>query len=170
MNHLKSLITCACLVGVACLLPPGVSAQANPRIGVWTLDLVTSTYHQGKAPASETRTFLATDDGGIQMTGDTVLSSGTKQPTGYRAKYDGKDHAVQRRGGRHHRHDRQWLGLRLDDQDGRQGRADHTRRRVERRPDDDTDDEDRGRLRRQHANLQETEVGPHISPGCFVSV
>ena len=93
MNHLKRLTTCACLVGMACLLPPGVSAQANPRIGVWTLDVVASTYHQGHAPASETRTFLATDDGGIQMTGDTVLSSGAKQPTGYRAKYDGKDHA-----------------------------------------------------------------------------
>jgi hypothetical protein len=93
MNYLKSLIACGCLVGVACLLPLGVSAQANPRIGVWTLDLAASTYQQGKAPASETRTFLATEDGGIQMTGDTVLSSGTKQPTGYRAKYDGKDHA-----------------------------------------------------------------------------
>ena len=92
MKPLTSLIACACLVGAMGLFPPGASAQANPRIGVWTLDLSKSTYQQGAAPASETRTFLATDDGGIQMAGDAVTASGTKQPTGYRAKYDGKDH------------------------------------------------------------------------------
>ena len=92
MKHLKSSIALASVVAAACLLPQTASAQANPRIGVWKLDVAKSTYQQGTAPASETRTFLATEDGGIQMTGDVVLASGTKQPTGYRAKYDGKDH------------------------------------------------------------------------------
>ena len=92
MNHLRSAIFPACVAAAVCLLPQTLVAQANPRIGVWKLDVAKSTYQQGTAPASETRTFLATDDGGIQMTGDVVLVSGTKQPTGYRAKYDGKDH------------------------------------------------------------------------------
>ena len=92
MKHLKAPIVFACLVAAIALLPQTASAQKNPRIGVWKLDVAKSTYEQGPAPASETRRFLATNDGGIQMTGETVLPSGTKQPTGYRAKYDGKDH------------------------------------------------------------------------------
>jgi hypothetical protein len=91
MKHLR--IAAACLVLAAGVIPHALSAQApNPRIGVWKLDLDRSTYQQGQAPASETRTYLATDDGGIQLTSDAVLASGTKQPVGYRAKYDGKDH------------------------------------------------------------------------------
>jgi hypothetical protein len=93
MNHLRTAIVSTCLAATVCLLPPPAAAQAkNPRIGVWKLDLASSTYQRGQAPASETRTYLATDDGGIQLTADVVLPSGTKQPTGYRAKYDGKDH------------------------------------------------------------------------------
>jgi hypothetical protein len=92
MKHLKSPIVFACLAAAIALLPQTAFAQANPRIGVWKLDVAKSTYQQGKAPASETRTYLATADGGLQLTADAVLPSGTKQPTGYRAKYDGKDH------------------------------------------------------------------------------
>jgi hypothetical protein len=91
MKHLKGSVVFACLAA-ACLLQQGVFAQANPRIGVWKLDVAKSTYQQGKAPASETRTYLASDDGGLQLTAEAILPSGTKQPTGYRAKYDGKDH------------------------------------------------------------------------------
>ena len=92
MKHLKSRIVFASLVAAVCLLPQTALAQKNPRIGTWKLDVAHSTYQQGQAPASETRSYLATDDGGIQLTADAVLPSGTKQPTGYRAKYDGKDH------------------------------------------------------------------------------
>jgi len=92
MKHLKGPIAIACLAAATCLLPQATFAQANPRIGTWKLDVAKSSYQQGKAPASETRTYLATDDGGIQLTASSVLSSGTKQPSGYRAKYDGKDY------------------------------------------------------------------------------
>ena len=92
MKHQKSPIVVACLVAAVCLLPQAAGAQANPRIGTWKLNVAKSTYQQGKAPRSETRTYLATDDGGLQMTANAVLPSGTKQPSGYRAKYDGKDH------------------------------------------------------------------------------
>jgi hypothetical protein len=92
MKHLTIRIAFASLAAAVCLVPQIALAQANPRIGVWKLDVAHSSFSQGQAPASETRTYLVTDDGGIQMTGDAVLPSGTKQPTGYRAKYDGKDH------------------------------------------------------------------------------
>ena len=92
MKQLKSPLVFACLVAVVCLLPQVPLAQANPRIGVWKLNLAKSTYEQGKAPTSETRTYLATNDGGLQLTADALLPGGTKQPSGYRAKYDGKDY------------------------------------------------------------------------------
>lgn len=91
MKHLTRSIAFAGLAAVAILLPRQAEAQANPRLGTWTLDVAKSVYQQGQAPATETRTYLATDDGGVQMTADTVLVSGTKQPSGYRAKFDGKD-------------------------------------------------------------------------------
>jgi hypothetical protein len=91
MKHLKSSIVFACLT-VACLLPQAAFAQTNPRIGRWKLNVAKSTYQQGKPPSSETRTYLATDDGGVQLTSDAVLPSGTKRPSGYRAKFDGKDY------------------------------------------------------------------------------
>ena len=92
MNHLMSRVVFACLVAALCLLPQGVLAQANPRIGTWKLNVGKSTYQQGKAPSSETRTYAATDDGGLQLTANALLPSGTKQPSGYRAKFDGQDY------------------------------------------------------------------------------
>ena len=92
MKQFRIAIVYGFIAAAFCLVAPGVQAQANPRIGVWKLDLARSTYQQGKAPASETRTYLATEDGGLQLTADIILPSGTKQPAGYRAKYDGKDY------------------------------------------------------------------------------
>jgi hypothetical protein len=92
MKRLESPIVFACLAAAICLMPQPALAQPNPRIGTWTLDVASSTYQQGQAPSSETRSYLATEDGGIQLTASTLLPSGTKQPSGYRAKYDGKDY------------------------------------------------------------------------------
>ena len=92
MKHLKTPFAFACLVAAIALVPQPASAQKNPRVGVWTLDVAKSTYQQGTAPASETRTYLATNDGGLQLVANEVLVSGTKRPGGSRAKYDGKDH------------------------------------------------------------------------------
>lgn len=92
MKHLKGLVAFACLAAAMCLLPQAALAQANPRIGTWKLNLAKSTYQQGTAPGSETRTYLATEDGGLQLTTDGRLPDGTKQPSGYRAKFDGKDY------------------------------------------------------------------------------
>jgi hypothetical protein len=82
----------ACIAVSVCALQQVAVAQVNPRIGIWALDVAKSTYQQGKAPASETRTYLATDDGGLQLTANATLPSGTQQPSGYRAKLDGKDY------------------------------------------------------------------------------
>jgi hypothetical protein len=92
MKHLKGPVVFACLAAAVCLLPHAALAQANPRIGTWKLNVAKSTYQQGQAPSSETRTYLATDNGALQLTADALLPSGTKQPSGYRAKFDGKEY------------------------------------------------------------------------------
>ena len=92
MKHLKGSVVFACLAAAVCLLPQAALAQPNPRIGTWKLNLAKSTYQQGTAPASETRTYLASEDGALQLTSDGRLADGTKQPSGYRAKFDGKDY------------------------------------------------------------------------------
>ena len=92
MKHFTRQIVFAGIAVSLSLLPDVAFAQTNPRIGTWTLDVAKSTYQQGTAPSSETRTYLATDDGGVQLTADATLASGTKQPTGFRAKLDGKDY------------------------------------------------------------------------------
>ena len=91
MKHLKRSVMFVSLAAALCLLPSRVVAQANPRIGTWTLDLAHSSFQPGETPGSETRTYLPTDDGALQLTSDVVLPSGTKRPSEYRAKYDGKD-------------------------------------------------------------------------------
>jgi hypothetical protein len=92
MKYFRGSVAVACLAVAVCLLSQPAFAQVNPRVGTWTLDLAHSSYQQGAAPGKETRTYLATDDGGVQMTADVVLVDGVKQPVGYRAKYDGKDY------------------------------------------------------------------------------
>jgi hypothetical protein len=92
MKHLKGPAVIACLAAAVCLLPHAALAQGNPRVGTWKLNLAQSSYQQGEAPGSETRTYLATEDGGLQLTTDGRLADGTKQPSGYRAKFDGKDY------------------------------------------------------------------------------
>lgn len=90
---MKSLprVALVCLTAV-CTHTQITLAQENPRIGTWKLNVAESTYQQGQAPSSETRIYLATDDGGIQLTANALLPSGTQQPSGFRAKYDGRDY------------------------------------------------------------------------------
>ena len=97
MKHLKRSIPVVCLVAAACLLPKGAFAQANPRIGTWKLDVARSTYQQGEAPGSETRTYLATDDGGIQMAADAVLPSGDQAAVWLSGEVRRQGSSIQRR-------------------------------------------------------------------------
>jgi hypothetical protein len=92
MKHLKVPIVFACLAAAGCLVPQAAHAQSNPRIGTWQLNVAKSTYQQGTKPSSETRTYLEGEDGALQLTSDARSPSGTKQPSGYRAKFDGTDY------------------------------------------------------------------------------
>jgi hypothetical protein len=70
------------------------SAQADPRVGSWKLNLEKSKFDPGPAPKSATRTYEADGDG-VRATLKLVPATGEAGPgMTYSAKYDGKDYPV----------------------------------------------------------------------------
>src|SRR5579862_337502 len=70
-----------------------VSADNDPRIGTWKLNVSKSTSSNGQLPASETRTYAAE---GSAITGSTegVNAKGKSVSNHYDATADGKDHPI----------------------------------------------------------------------------
>jgi hypothetical protein len=68
--------------------------QANPRLGVWKLNLQKSKFDQaiGPAPQSEIRKYEAASGGKIKATFVSVDEKGVKTTRGYTATYDGNDY------------------------------------------------------------------------------
>jgi hypothetical protein len=87
------------VLGVLALVMPvlatqSISAQANPRLGTWKLNVTKSKY-EGTAPAkSETRTYSAAADGATTLMATATLADGSTQTTNYTAKYDGKPYPL----------------------------------------------------------------------------
>jgi hypothetical protein len=69
------------------------SAQPDPRIGTWKVNLAKSKYDPGPAPKSDMRTFEADGDG-VKATVKQVPATGEATTVTYSAKYDGKDYPV----------------------------------------------------------------------------
>lgn len=69
-----------------------VSAQADPHVGTWVLDVQKSKYAPGTAPKSQTSVFAAAGQG-LKVTTKAVTATGTNN-TEYTASFDGKDHPV----------------------------------------------------------------------------
>jgi hypothetical protein len=71
-----------------------VFGQANPRLGVWKLNLQKSKFDPaiGPAPQSELRTYEAASGGKTKATIVTVDAKGMKSTRSYTAAYDGKDY------------------------------------------------------------------------------
>jgi hypothetical protein len=93
MNSVKTALIVGCLVVAPLLLPQPALADTNPRLGTWTLNVAKSKYEPGQAPKSETRTYTASGTDGVTMEAETVQADGTRQSSGYTAKYDGKRYA-----------------------------------------------------------------------------
>jgi hypothetical protein len=76
------------------LITATVFGQANPRLGVWKLNLQKSKFDPaiGPAPQSELRTYEAASAGMTKATFITVDAKGMKSTRGYTAAYDGKDY------------------------------------------------------------------------------
>jgi LysM repeat protein len=75
------------------VLVSGLSAQADPTVGTWKLNLAKTKYNAGQAPKSSTLVITAAGQG-VKLASDTVLADGTPRKISYTATYDGKDAAV----------------------------------------------------------------------------
>jgi hypothetical protein len=81
------------LFGVALSAGLGdVSAQDNPRLGTWKLNVAKSKYSSGQPPQSSTMKIDASGEGEKVMT-EGVNATGAPTKIEYTAQYDGKDYA-----------------------------------------------------------------------------
>lgn len=89
MRIAKSLLAASAVV----VFTSGLSAQADPTIGTWKLNVAKTKYNAGQAPKSTTLVITAAGQG-VKLTSDTVLADGSARKISYTAAYDGKDAAV----------------------------------------------------------------------------
>ena len=68
--------------------------QADPRLGVWKLNLEKSKYGSRPQPKSVTVTWAAREDGRIKYTAKGVDPMGQPTHVEFSAKFDGTDYAV----------------------------------------------------------------------------
>jgi len=73
--------------------PVSVSAQADPFVGTWKLNLGKSKFTDQPAPRSETRIIEATSDG-ERVTIDEITPEGRHIDSQYTCGFDGKDCAL----------------------------------------------------------------------------
>jgi hypothetical protein len=74
------------------------SAQTDPRIGKWKVNLAKSKYELGPAPKDDVRTYEATPDG-TKTKIEITPTSGSPRSGSYTAKLDGKDYPITGTGG-----------------------------------------------------------------------
>ena len=68
------------------------SAQSDPFLGTWKLNVAKSDFADGPAETSETRVFEPWETDGITYTATVVLADGTRSTHSFSAHYDGKDY------------------------------------------------------------------------------
>jgi hypothetical protein len=69
------------------------SAQADPHIGTWVLNVAKSKYTPGPAPKEQTSVYSA-DGQAIKVSTKAVGADGKPTTTEFTAMFDGKDHPV----------------------------------------------------------------------------
>jgi hypothetical protein len=81
------------IVGLVAMWSLAGSAQADPSLGTWTLNLAKSKYSPGPPPQSLTITHEAAGDG-VKVTAKGVDAEGKPISSEFTLKYDGKDYPV----------------------------------------------------------------------------
>jgi len=87
-RSMKRLLIVLSVFALALIVSSAVSAQTDPRIGTWKLNIAKST---GDTPKSETRTYTQSGDS-VTAHVERVNSDGSKQAYGVTNKADGKDY------------------------------------------------------------------------------
>jgi len=80
-------------LGLFTSLIVATSAQTDPQVGLWKLNLAKSRYTSGPGPKNAT-TKIEAVGGGTKMTVDQVLADGTSRHYEFTSNYDGKDSKV----------------------------------------------------------------------------
>ena len=80
-------------VAVATALPQAATAQSNPWLGMWKLNLAKSSYPPGQAPKSSTYNFQAAG-ANLTNTVETVDAAGTSTKVVNPHIYDGQVHPI----------------------------------------------------------------------------
>jgi hypothetical protein len=93
---MKSWMSLAVACSLACLLPIAGQAQtgSDPTLGLWKLNASKSKFDPGPAPATQSRLYVATPDGGMKVTIQTTLANGQTQTRTATYKKDGKPYPV----------------------------------------------------------------------------
>ena len=89
---MRFVIRAAVVAGIVALsnVP---SAQTDPHVGTWKLNLTKSKYNTGQPPKSSTVIVEAAGQG-TKITATTLLGDGTTRTIRYTASFDGQDAAV----------------------------------------------------------------------------
>jgi hypothetical protein len=90
---IRSLVSSVACIGLAGLLAGAASAQSDPQVGVWKLNVAKSKYSPGPGPTSATTTIEAAG-AGTRVVVDQVMADGSKRHWEFTANYDGKDSPV----------------------------------------------------------------------------
>src|SRR5687767_10684935 len=67
------------------------SAQTDPQVGTWVLDVTKSTYSPGPAPRSQTAVYAASANG-LKVVATGTDAAGKPTTTEFTVTFDGKDH------------------------------------------------------------------------------
>ena len=94
MRVLRASVILGFIVGLSLALSPAISAQGDPLLGRWMLNVAKSKFTPGPAPKSEMRTYEAFGGAGkgITLRIDRVDATGNKIAISFSAMYDGKDY------------------------------------------------------------------------------
>jgi hypothetical protein len=90
-GQLRFVIVCCAVSLFAFITVSLASAQNDPLIGTWKLNLAKSKYTPGPPPKSQTITYAPAANG-LKATVDGVEADGKRMAYGYTAMFDGKDY------------------------------------------------------------------------------
>ena len=94
MNLVRRTLILGLVVGTSAVFAAGLSAQGDPAVGTWKLNLAKSKYNPASlAPKSQTVTIVAAGQG-MKVNVQGVDSDGKPISTQYTATADGKDYPI----------------------------------------------------------------------------
>ncbi len=90
METVKRTIGCLTVLALVVTMWVGMSAQTDPFIGIWKVDVAKSKYSPGPPPKSQTVTYEALGKA-MKITSESINADGTKTLAVFTSELDGKE-------------------------------------------------------------------------------